>query len=363
MNIQVAAPGSKVAVTALLIALLAVGFATLLPSSVSASSGPYIARSTSISCVYTVSPCGTTLSVVLPVTQADTLVVWTSYYPRCSTPESISPSDSAGDVYSPIGNNGFQFAACTPPGALALDSQSAYYSTARSSTTVTVTMSYTTAPYEADLIVDDVSGGSYVGYEVALCNGSEASQCMPNGGASFGVSSFVAPSNSIIIAYGSASSDSTVIENPLSAGPGYATDQGPVYPGGYMLDSLTEYSTATGPTTAPMETSTPTDGWGEIAIVLSAMSLVTVTVTQTEMLIQNQTVMVTEVPTTTVTQTANQVVPVTTTTTLSTTVTSTSTASNFVPGITNDTLVLAIALILAALIVSITLMRISTRKA
>jgi hypothetical protein len=340
-----------------MITLLTGAIAMFVTLPVHAVSDPYIAHSTSASCVYTVSPCGNAISVTLGVTQGDTIVVWTSDYPHCNTPTASSPSDSAGDAYTPVSDNAYQFAACNPPGTLAIDYQSAYYSTAKSSTTVTISISYTTAPYEADLVVDDVSGGAYVTYEGALCNGSEASPCMPSGEGSFGVSQLVAPSNSLIIAYGSASSYSTAVENPLSAGPGYTTDQGPVYPGGYMLDSLTEYSTTTAPTTAPIDTTTPTDGWGEIAIVLSATVPVTVTVTETEVL----TVITTS--TVFVTQTVVQTVPVVSTTTLSTTITSTYTPSDVVPGVGNDTLVLAIAILIAAVLISIAIIRVTSRKA
>jgi hypothetical protein len=328
---------------------------------VHAASDPYIAHSSSASCVYTVSACGNVISATLTVIQGDTIVVWTSDYPHCNTPSAGSPSDSAGDVYTSVDNSAFQFAACTSPGTLAIDYQTAYYSTAKSSTTVTISISYTTAPYEADLIVDDVSGGTYVTYEAALCNGSEASPCMPSGGGSFGVSQFVAPSNSLIIAYGSASSYSTAAENPLSAGPGYTTDQGPVYPGGYQLDSLTEYSTTTAPTTAPIDTSTPTDGWGELAIVISATVSVTVTVTET--VTETEVFTVTAVSTVFVTQTVTQTVPVVSTTTLLTTITSTYTPSDVVPGVGNDTLLLAIAILIAAVLISVAIIRVAGRKA
>lgn len=316
---------------------------------------PYIAHSSSASCVFTVTPCANVISATLTVTQGDAIIVWSSYYPHCNTPSAGSPSDSVGDTFTSINNNAFQFAACGP--TLALDYQTAYFATARLSGTVTVSVSYTTAPYEGDIIVDDVSGGTYVSNEIALCNGSEQVPCMPNGGGSFGVSPFIAPSNSLILAYGSASSYSTIVENPLNPGPGYSVDQGPVYPGGYMLDSLTEYTTTTSPTTAPINTSTSADGWGEIAIVLSGASPATVTVTQTVILATTTTSVVH------ITQTATQTVPTTLTVTLSTTVASTYTPSSLVPGVGNDTLILAITVLIAAALISVAIIRITGRRA
>jgi hypothetical protein len=352
MDTPVASSRHNVAVTALLVGMLAMGCAMFMAPKAKAASEPYIADDASASCVHSVSPCSNVVSASLPVTQGDTIVVWSSDYPECNTPSAGSASDSAGDSFTPIDNNAFQFAACTPPGTLAIDYQGAYYSTAKATTTVTVSISYTMAPYEADLVVDDVSGGSFVSSENALCNGSESSQCIPNGSGTFGVSQFVAPSNSLILAYGSASSYMTIYENPLSPGPGYTTDQGPVYPGGYMLDSLTEYSTATAPTTAPIGTSTPTDGWGEIAIVLSGTSPVTVTVTQSKI------ITITTASLVYVTQT----VQVVSTTTVSTTTTSTYTPPNLVPGVGNDTLVIAAAVISAAILISISLTRVASRR-
>ncbi len=335
------------AIMVVLVVLVSAGGVMFLAPSVHALSAPFIVRSTSISCVYTVNPCPNVLSVTLAVAQGDTIVLWTSNYPRCSVSSGGTPSDSAGDTYTAVGSNSFQFAACSPPGALALDYQNAYYATAKLSGTITISISYTTAPYEADMIVDDVSSAGSVSYEVALCNGAEASPCMPNGGGSFGVTQFVPPANSLVIAYGTASSSSTSLENPLNPGPGYATDQGPVYPGGYMLDSLTEYATNSAPTTAPFVTSTSTDGWGEIAIVLSPVNVVTVTQTVT------QTVVIVSTSTVTTYSTVTQ----------TTTATVTAASPDYVPGVGNDTLVLSVALVVAAIIIAIALVRVAGRRA
>jgi hypothetical protein len=346
--------------TAAVLALLMTAGVLFLAQQVHASSDHYIVGSTSNSCVYTVNPCTNSILVTLSVTEGDTIVLWTSDYPRCSVSSGGTPSDSANDAYANTGNNSFQFAACSPPGAYAIDYQSAYYSTAKVSGTITVSISYTTAPYEADMIVDDVSGAGSISYEVALCNGSEASPCMPSGPGSFGVPQLSPSANSLVIAYGSASSDSTILENPLSPGPGYVTDQGPVYPGGYMLDSLTEYSTPNAPSTAPFDTSTPTDGWGEIVIVLSPTS----TATSTQTLTLTETEVLTSVVTSysVVIQTATVPITLASATTITETAIITSTSPDLIPGVGNDTLILSLALIVAALLIAAALLRVAARR-
>jgi len=352
-------------VSAVLIGLFAFGLVAFAAPSVTASSDPSIARSASTSCVFNVQPCSQTLSISLTVSQGDTVVVWTSNYAQnCGVPVTISVSDSFRSTYTSIGNQEFQFAACGAQLQPALDSQTAYYSTMQNSGVVTVSVSFSNAnPYEADLIVDDIPGASFSGYQMTYCSGTEPTQqvgahpCI-NGPGSFNVPQFASPFGALVIAYGTASGGSTITENQLSPGPGYATDQGPVYPGGYQLDSLTEYSVPNGPTTSQIDTTGVTGGWGEIAIVLSPAGAVTVTqtVTATQTVVLVSTVASYSVVTKTTTL---LVTPISTSTT---TVTVTSTPQEFVPGVGNDTLILAVAVLAAAIIVALSFVVVAMRR-
>jgi len=354
-----------VLVTAVLIGLFSLGCFAFLASPVEASSDPSIARSTSISCVFNVSPCTQTLSVSLTVSQGDTVVVWTSNYAQnCGVPVAISVSDSFGSTYTSIGSQEFQFAACGAQLQPALDAQSAYYSAMQNSGVVTVSVSFSNAnPYEADLIVDDIPGASFSGYQMTYCSGTEPTQqtgahpCI-NGPGSFNVPQLASPFGALVIAYGTASGGSTITENQLSPGPGYATDQGPVYPGGYQLDSLTEYSVPNGPTTSQIDTTGVTGGWGEIAIILSAAGAVTVT--QTVTTTQTMVLMSTVSSYSVVTQTTT--LPVTTILTSTTTATVTYTPQELVPGVGNDTLILAVAVLVAAIIVALSFVVVAKRR-
>lgn len=337
-----------------LICLFVVGLVTFLSPGVSASADPNIVRSTATSCVFNARPCLRALNVSLVVTQGDTIIIWTSNYPQnCGVPETVSISDSLGNSYSLIGSNTFQFASCGPQLSPAIDTQNAYYSTMRSSGVANFSVEFSgTSPDEADLVVDVLTGGSFVSYQMAHCNGTEptqevgASPCI-SGPGSFGLSQFTPAYGALVVAYGTASGGSTITENQLSSGAGYLTDQGPVYPGGYQLDSLTEYSTPGGPTTAPVNTTGYTGGWGEIAVVLSSADTGTATQTVTV----TQTVIAQSITTSYVTLTQ----------TVTSSTTTLRTPQDFVPGVGNSALVLSAALIVSAMAIAIALM-VASRK-